>query len=55
MEAIERRNDQSRRCFIVAPIGAESTRIVEALNERGIECLQPDEIVKPGAVSEEVT
>jgi hypothetical protein len=54
MEVADRRNEPIKRCFIVARRGPESDRIAEALSERGIESLRPEELVQAGNVTEEL-
>lgn len=54
MKEVERKNDSLRRCFVIAPLGAESTRVVEALTNRGIHCFQPNSLLKSEDVSKEI-
>lgn len=49
-------NDSLRRCFLLAPEGAVVATLVQFLAERGIECLWPEDLLRPGMLwSDELT
>jgi nucleoside 2-deoxyribosyltransferase len=50
----EARNDELKRCFIVAPPGQESARLARIFTEKGFECYRAEDIAPPGKISEEI-
>jgi hypothetical protein len=56
MSVGNRKNDSPRRCFVLASRDAMSNTLIKFLNDQGVECLRPEDLLKPGAMwSDELT